>query len=84
MILFNLKFETNERDIFMNKRKKYMIVSARLMLNYENLETSTRINMIKYVAAQINQSAERIMKMNAPNGFKSVSANSSFLQVIGK
>jgi hypothetical protein len=61
-----------------------MIVSVRLVLNYENLDTSIRINLIKYVAEQINQSIERIMKLSAPNGFRSVHANSTFLHVIGK
>jgi hypothetical protein len=70
--------------LFINKRKKYMIVSVRLGLSYENIDTSSRINMVKYVAEQINQSTERIMKLNVPNGFIRVHANSTFLHVIGK
>jgi len=59
-----------------------MVLSALLILNYE--KTETRITLVKYVAEQVKQSTERIMKMSAPIGFRSVSVNSTFLQVIGK
>jgi hypothetical protein len=61
-----------------------MIVNVILLLSLENFETSTRMNFVEYVVEKIKQFTERLIEINTPNGFKSISANSSFQHVIGK